>query len=190
MRRCPLLMVLALGCSGVACHARPPVVSPAMKPVSAPVASAPARREAPPAPPAPPRSAPVVAPTEAELFNRLSLDELNSEHRLADAFFDYDQHTLRDDARSSLQKDADWLLKWKQTSVLVAGHCDERGTAEYNLALGNRRAAAVRDYLVSLGVDASRISVISFGKEEPFCGDTTDACRSQNRRGHFKITAK
>ena len=191
MRLRVMLMVLVLGASGVACHARPPVVSPSMKPAAAPVAPVPARREAPPAPPAPPRTAPPPAPTEADLFNRLSLDELNNEHPLADAFFDYDQAALRDDARAALQKDADWLLKWKQTSILIAGHCDERGTAEYNLALGNRRAASVRDYLVSLGVAAGRISIVSFGKEAPFCTDSeTDACRSQNRRGHFKVTAK
>jgi peptidoglycan-associated lipoprotein len=90
-----------------------------------------------------------------------------------------------------LAKDAEWLRRWGATKVTVSGHCDERGTPEYNLALGEERAAAVRSYLESLGIAADRITTVSYGKERPFC--TTgedDSCLSQNRRGHFLVTAK
>jgi peptidoglycan-associated lipoprotein len=82
------------------------------------------------------------------------------------------------------------MKKWSSTSVTVEGHCDSRGSAEYNLGLGNRRANAVRDYLVSLGVSTSRLTVVSKGKEAGFCSEENESCWSQNRRGHFVITAK
>jgi peptidoglycan-associated lipoprotein len=133
----------------------------------------------------------VAAPlTEAELFRRKSVSDLNAEHPLADAFFDYNQNTLKDDARQALQKDAQWLAKWPQTVIRVDGHCDERGTPEYNLALGERRADVVKEYLASLGVKADRIQTRSLGKEAPFCHDDGESCWSQNRRGHFEITSK
>ena len=97
---------------------------------------------------------------------------------------------VRDDAKAAVQKDADWLKRWTSTKVMIEGHCDERGTAEYNLALGERRAQAVRDYLVSLGVAAARVQTVSKGKEQPFCDDKNESCWQQNRRGHFVITAK
>ena len=81
--------------------------------------------------------------SEEELFGRKSLDELNAERPLADAFFDYDQNILRDDARAVLEKDAVWLTKWPQTAISIEGYCDERGSAEYNLALGEQRALVV-----------------------------------------------
>ena len=96
----------------------------------------------------------------------------------------------RGDARAPLQKDADWLKKWTSTQITIEGHCDSRGSAEYNLALGTRRANAVRDYLVNLGVPSGRIVIVSKGKEQPFCSDENEACWQQNRRGHFLITAK
>jgi peptidoglycan-associated lipoprotein len=128
--------------------------------------------------------------TEDEVFSRKTLDQLNAERPLADVYFDLDESTLRDDARGPLQKNADWMKRWSSTRILVEGHCDERGSAEYNLGLGERRAAAVRDYLVSLGVPATRIEVVSKGKETPFCTESSESCWQQNRRGHFKITAK
>jgi peptidoglycan-associated lipoprotein len=128
--------------------------------------------------------------SEEEAFRRKSLQQLNAEHPLGDVFFNYDQAVLGDAARTVLQGDAAWLLKWKQTTVRIEGHCDERGTAEYNLALGQKRAAATRDYLVSLGVDSARVATTSLGKEEPFCQASNEGCWSQNRRGHFLVTAK
>lgn len=182
-------IVLVVG-AGAACHSKPPAVVPAPPP------SAPPQTVAPPPPPPParpepaPKAAPPAAPSEEELFRRMSLEELNAESPLSDAFFDYDHSDLRDDARATLQRDAAWLLKWKQTTVKVEGHCDERGTAEYNLALGQRRADTVRSYLMDLGVDANRIATSSAGKEAPFCRELVESCFAQNRRGHFVITAK
>jgi peptidoglycan-associated lipoprotein len=148
----------------------------------------------PPAPrPAPPPAQVARAATplsDDELFARKSLEQLNAERPLSDVFFDYDQNVIRDDARAALQRDAAWLAKWPQTRVLVEGHCDERGTPEYNLALGDRRAETVKDYLASLGVASNRIEIRSLGKESPFCRDGGESCWSQNRRGHFMITAK
>jgi peptidoglycan-associated lipoprotein len=149
---------------------------------------------APPAPPPPP-AAPTAAPTpraltEDELFAQKSLDQLNKERPLGDTFFDLDQSSIREDARASLTTNANWLKRWTSTRITIEGHCDERGTAEYNLGLGERRANAVKAYLVELGVPGDRITVVSKGKEAPFCNEKGEACWQQNRRGHFIITAK
>jgi peptidoglycan-associated lipoprotein len=105
-------------------------------------------------------------------------------------YFAYDRSELSDEARASLQKNADWMRKWTSTVVTVEGHADSRGTSEYNLALGERRASAVRDYVVSLGVPANRVNVVSMGEEQPVCTEEAEPCWRQNRRGHFVITAK
>ena len=109
---------------------------------------------------------------------------------LSDAYFDLDKSDVRADAQSALQKDSDWLKKWTSTRIQIEGHCDERGSAGYNLGLGSRRATAVKDYLVNLGVAASRIDIVSKGKEAPACMDHNEGCWQQNRRGHFIVTAK
>ena len=128
--------------------------------------------------------------TENEIFAGKPLEALNAEKPLTDAFFALDSAQIGDEARPVLQKDADWMKRWNSTKVMVEGHADSRGTAEYNLALGERRASAVRDYLVNLGVPADRIQVVSKGKEAPVCTEENESCWSQNRRGHFVITAK
>jgi len=115
---------------------------------------------------------------------------LNQKGYLKDAYFDYDQSDLRDDARSALSGNAEWLKRFPSIQVLIEGHCDERGTSAYNLALGDRRANAARDYLDSLGVAASRIRTVSYGKERPSCTEASEDCYQQNRRAHFVITAK
>jgi peptidoglycan-associated lipoprotein len=109
---------------------------------------------------------------------------------LGDVFFDYDMSTIRDDARPILQKNADYLRRWTTTRISIEGHADARGTAEYNLALGERRASAVRDYLVSLGIATDRMLPVSRGEESPQCTEETEACWQRNRRGHFVFTAK
>lgn len=146
----------------------------------------------PPPPPPPPAPAPTApAPlTEDQLFAQKSLEQLNKEQPLGDVFFDYDQSSIRQDALPALQRNAEWLRRWTSTRITIEGHCDSRGSSEYNLALGSRRASAVQEYLVSLGVPANRITVVSKGKEQPFCSAETEACWQQNRRGHFIITAK
>ncbi|HEY1911831.1 MAG TPA: OmpA family protein [Vicinamibacterales bacterium] len=118
------------------------------------------------------------------------MDQLNAEHLLSDAFFELDKSDIRDEAKPVLQKDADWLKRWKSVQVTVEGHCDSRGSAEYNLGLGSRRANAIRDYLVSLGVPTTQLTVISKGQEAPFCAEEVESCWQQNRRGHFIITGK
>jgi peptidoglycan-associated lipoprotein len=122
---------------------------------------------APPPPPPPPAREP----------------DFNQEVR--DAYFDYDKADIRPDARVALSTTADFLKKYPSIKVTIEGHCDERGSTEYNLGLGDRRANAVKQYLVSLGVSADRLSTVSFGKEKPFCMEHNEACWQQNRRGHF-----
>jgi peptidoglycan-associated lipoprotein len=102
-----------------------------------------------------------------------------------DAYFDYDKADIRPDARASLSQTADFLKGHPSIKATIEGHCDERGSTEYNLALGDRRATAVKQYLVSLGVSADRLSTVSFGKEKPFCNESNESCWQQNRRGHF-----
>jgi peptidoglycan-associated lipoprotein len=97
---------------------------------------------------------------------------------------------IRDDARATLQANAAWLGRWTSTRITIEGHCDGRGTSEYNLALGERRANAVKEYLMSLGVAADRLIVVSKGEESPACFDEHESCWQQNRRGHPVITAK
>ncbi|HEU4827231.1 MAG TPA: peptidoglycan-associated lipoprotein Pal [Dongiaceae bacterium] len=98
-------------------------------------------------------------------------------------FFDTDRYDLSAEAQSQLQKQAAWLKQYPAVTVTIEGHCDERGTREYNLALGERRANAVANYMTALGVDAGRLSVISYGKERPQCTDSNESCWAQNRRG-------
>ena len=118
------------------------------------------------------------------------LATLNRKGYLKDAFFDYDQAVLRPDAREALTADAGWLKKYASAKILVEGHCDERGTEEYNMALGERRAEAVREYLAAMGVGAARVQTVSYGKERPFCSQENESCWQENRRGHMLITAK
>jgi peptidoglycan-associated lipoprotein len=182
-----LVLVAALG-AGACGGKKPPAAAPPPAAPAAPPAAVPA---APPPPPPPPREAPAPrVPTEDEIFANKTLEQVNQEKPLADAYFDLDSQTIRDDAKSVLQKNADWMKRWGSTKVTVEGHGDSRGSAEYNLALGERRATAVRDYLVNLGVGTDRVQIVSKGKEAPVCSEEAESCWQQNRRGHFLITAK
>jgi len=124
----------------------------------------------PPPPPPPPPSV-----SEEDLFNQ----------NIKDVYFDYDKSDIRADQQSSVQANSQFLGQHSNINVTIEGHCDERGSTEYNLALGDRRASAVKDALVAGGVNASRIKTISYGKEKPFCTESNEACWQQNRRGHF-----
>jgi peptidoglycan-associated lipoprotein len=180
-------LCLALGVAG--CGKKAPAPAPAPPPPAPATTPAPP----PPPPPPPPPAAAPAAPrplTEEELFAKKTLEELNAEKPLADVFFVYDSSAITEEGRAAVQKNMEWLRKWTSTRVLVEGHCDNRGTPEYNLALGEQRAAAVRDYLVSLGLPADRVTIVSKGEEQPFCNEDAESCWSQNRRGHFLITAK
>ena len=123
-------------------------------------------------------AAPTAEPTQDEIFTR----------EVRDAYFDFNKADIRADARTALSQTASYLRSYPSERVTVEGHCDERGSTEYNLALGDRRASAVKQYLVSLGISAERINTVSFGKEKPFCMQSTEDCYQQNRRGHFVRT--
>lgn len=127
---------------------------------------------------------PPPPPAKVETFQDLFLKDVH------DAYFDYDKADIRPDARQALQSSADFLKGYPNEHFTVEGHCDERGSTEYNLALGQRRANAVKEYLVSLGIAADRITTTSWGKEKPFCTTSDEACYQQNRRGHFTLATK
>ena len=124
--------------------------------------------------PAPP-VAKAAEPTLQQLFDR----------EVKDAYFDYDKADVRPDARDALSKTAQFLRSYPQLKVVLEGHCDERGSTEYNLALGDRRAAAAKQFLTSLGISADRMETVSYGKERPFCSASTEECYQQNRRAHI-----
>jgi peptidoglycan-associated lipoprotein len=109
---------------------------------------------------------------------------------LGDVYFDFDKYDLKPEARERLAKNADFLRAHPEFEILIEGHCDERGTAEYNLALGDRRANAAKNYLMSLGIPAGPIQVVSFGEERPQCQETSEACWWRNRRAHFVIRGR
>jgi len=132
--------------------------------------------------------------TEEELMRReaqrqRALAEAAKQERsaLKDIYFDYDSYAIRSDALPVLANLGDWLLANKGVTVVVEGHCDERGTIEYNLALGQRRADAVKDYLVKAGVEGGRVKTISYGKEVPIDPGHTEEAYARNRRAHFRI---
>jgi peptidoglycan-associated lipoprotein len=150
-----------------------PAEAPSTGPVviREPIQAAPAT----PVAPMPPPGTPAPAMTEA------------LKAALADVYFDYDRFVIRNESQKILEANARVLKSKDGWKLLVEGHCDERGTADYNLVLGERRAQAVKRYLQNLGVSASQVQITSFGKERPFCADHSDACWQQNRRAHFVI---
>jgi peptidoglycan-associated lipoprotein len=155
----------------------------ATKPKPAPVAEAPPPpRPAPPppqaeAPPPPMPMGPVPGSVRDFIINAGDL-----------VYFDYDKFSVRDDARATLDAQAAWLMRYPAVRVRIEGNCDERGTREYNFALGSRRANAVRDYLVGKGLSTARIETVSYGKEKPIDTGTGDEAWSHNRNGHTVIT--
>jgi peptidoglycan-associated lipoprotein len=113
--------------------------------------------------------------------------EFSATSALRDVHFAFDKYDISASDKSILDSNARWLKSHAKALVLIEGHCDERGTNEYNIALGERRAKAARDYLASAGVSDSRITVVSYGEERPTCSESTEACWAQNRRAHFMI---
>jgi peptidoglycan-associated lipoprotein len=180
-----ILLVTALGAG--ACGKKAPET-----PAPPPPAPQPETKPEPPPPPPPPPPAPEPprAPTEEEIFEKMTLDELNKKGVVSPVFFAYDSTELTQEARGTIQKNAEYLKRWASTKIMIEGHADSRGTNEYNLALAERRAAAVRDYLVSLGIGSDRATIVSKGEEQPFCTEENESCWQQNRRGHFIFTGK
>lgn len=109
---------------------------------------------------------------------------------LGDVFYDFDKFDLREDAKSRLARNAEWMKQNPSFTFSVQGHCDERGTNEYNIALGQRRSTSAVDYLVSLGVPANRFNTISYGEERPYCTESNEGCWQKNRRAHFVLTGQ
>ncbi|MBI5379234.1 MAG: peptidoglycan-associated lipoprotein Pal [Nitrospirae bacterium] len=112
------------------------------------------------------------------------------EPALKDIYFDYDKSDIRGDAKAVLRENAAWLKQNPKALIQIEGHCDERGTNEYNMALGDRRARATKDYLSRLGISGKRIATVSFGEEKPVCTQQSEACWAKNRRAHFVQVAK
>jgi peptidoglycan-associated lipoprotein len=128
--------------------------------------------------------APAPAPTTTA---RPAVQDFAPVPDLADVFFDFDKYDIRPGDAKTLDTNANWLKSNPNHLVLVEGHCDERGTNEYNLALGERRAKSTMNYLVSQGVQANRITIISYGEERPQCTEHTESCWAKNRRAHFLV---
>jgi peptidoglycan-associated lipoprotein len=173
-------LALAAAAFAVACSSKPkpaPAPAPTPEPVSTPTVVT-----------TEPAPTPVPTPKVERSDLAGSLSEVSS--YLKPAFFDYDKADIRSDARDVLAANATWLKKYPSVRFTIEGHADERGTAQYNLALGDRRANAAKDYVVSLGVDASRIKTVSYGKERPFTTGHDEDSWQKNRRAHFVVTAK
>lgn len=177
--------VAALVLFAAACSKQPkPETTPQPTPTPVPVTVKPAPTPV-PVPPKPPETPKVV---EQVTMTDRTLAEISG--YLKPAFFDYDAAEIRPDAREALGADAEFLRRWPTVKVTLEGYCDDRGTRQYNMALGQRRASAARDFLVSLGIDSRRIQILSYGKERPFCTNRTDECWQKNRRANFMVTAK
>src|SRR5574337_492990 len=128
-------------------------------------------------PPAPPAEQPVKQEAQAA----------RQESPLKDVFFDFDRSGIRPDAKAALAEDVEWLRVHAKAAITIEGHCDERGTSEYNVALGERRAQAAKDYLAALGINAKRVTTVSYGKERPFVLGHDESAWKWNRRAHFVV---
>ncbi len=176
---------------GACAKKTPPITRP--EPAEPPPAVTPTP---PPPPPAPPVEVPVapVTPAPEDKLLTANLDELNrlvaSQGLIKPVFYAFDSAELSPEAVSTLKANADVIRKYSTWKITIEGHCDERGTAEYNLALGERRAVAARTYLVTLGIPADRIQTVSYGKEFPFDPGHTEEAWAKNRRGQFVITGR
>jgi peptidoglycan-associated lipoprotein len=181
-----LMSLLLAGLMITGCARRPATTAasaatpaPAAAPSPAPAPSAPSA-----AAPAPPAPAPAAAPAQAP---RPVPKEFMAVAALKEVYFDFDKYDIRSEDAKTLDANATWLKSNGDNLVLIEGHCDERGTNEYNLALGERRAKATMNYLVSQGIQANRITIISYGEERPVCTEKTEACWAKNRRANFLV---
>jgi peptidoglycan-associated lipoprotein len=181
-----LMSLLLAGLMITGCARRPATTAasaatpaPAAAPSPAPAPSAPSA-----AAPAPPGPAAAAAPAQAP---RPVPKEFMAVAALKEVYFDFDKYDIRAEDAKTLDANAAWLKSNGDNLVLIEGHCDERGTNEYNLVLGERRAKATMNYLVSQGIQANRITIISYGEERPVCTEKTEACWAKNRRANFLV---
>ena len=188
-----MVALVILGVIAAGCAKRPATTALASAPAPTGAASttpgataapapSPSASAAAPAPPPPRRATTAPAAPDARPAPR----EFVAVAELKDVFFDFDKYDIRPGDAKMLDANASWL-KSNDNLVLIEGHCDERGTNEYNLALGERRAKSTMNYLVSQGIQASRITIISYGEERPLCTDKTEDCWAKNRRAHFLV---
>jgi peptidoglycan-associated lipoprotein len=182
-------MIASAACSKKAAVAPPP--PPPAAPQQAATTPPPARpTPAKPTPPAPPRATPVAqTPQRGTTPTPAEIETLNASlARLEDALFDFDKSTIRSDASVALKDDVNVirgiLVNYPSQKLLIEGHCDERGSDEYNLALGDRRAVAAQEFLTSMGVPNTQLTIISYGKQRPVCTDKGEDCWQKNRRAH------
>ena len=184
-----VLLAVVLMAASACGPKKPPIARPTSPPPGGTTAGA--------RPPAPPE--PVVEPTPVppepgvsgvDTIGDRSLDDINKQSPLQPVFFELDSSEVSAEGQKTLATNAEVLKKYPSWVVSIEGHCDERGTAEYNLALGERRALAARTYLVSLGLDAGRLRTVSYGKEFPFDPNHSEDAWAKNRRAHFVVTAK
>jgi peptidoglycan-associated lipoprotein len=190
MRRASTLFLLFLAAAlvvGSGCARKKPVTPadtppPAIEPTSPDMATTEVTQ------PNPQTTDPVEDPLSGDLA---SLNEyLRRQGLLGDVYFDYDRAELREPERDGIARNADFLKSQPRFTLTIEGHCDERGTNEYNLALGERRANAVRDYMVALGVSSDRLRTVSYGEERPVCTDSAESCWRQNRRAYHVVTGR
>jgi peptidoglycan-associated lipoprotein len=183
-----LVLLLTIGVAACKGKAKPPVARPMPPPLVSPTAGDPTR---PPDPPRPVAEPVIVPPMPAEdTIGSKSLDDLNRDSPLRPLFFELDSSDVSTEGQQVLQANAAVLKKYPGMQITIEGHCDERGTPEYNLSLGERRALAAKNYLVSLGIPADKVKTVSYGKEFPFDAGHDDSAWKKNRRAHFVITAK
>jgi len=197
MKRLPVFtMTLMLAAAFAACGPKKPTAGgPAPTPFPTGTTS-PATPS--PTPPPPPKQAPeppmIVPPdpgiTAGDPLTRAAIEDINKDSPLKPVFFAYDSDVLDDAARKTMAGNAEVMKKYGTWVITIEGHCDERGTAEYNLALGDRRAIAAKNYMVTLGIAADRLRTVSYGNEFPFDPAHEEAAWSQNRRAHFMLTSK
>ena len=188
-RSIALLVACAALLTAVACGKKTPPVARPTPPPSPPAETAPPRPPAPPEPAREPVSVP-PDPVRDDAISSASLDELNKNSPLKPVYFELDSSDLSAANQKTLDEDAALIKRYSSWTVTIEGHCDERGSAEYNLALGERRAMAARTYLISLGIAATRLRTVSYGKEFPFDPGHDEAAFAKNRRAHFVITSK
>jgi peptidoglycan-associated lipoprotein len=183
-----VLIVLLTVVVGACGKKKPPVARPLPPPPAVDTTSVTPEPPAPPKPVVEPRPVPPIP--EEDSIGSKSLDDLNRDSPLRPLFFELDSSDVSTAGQQVLQANAGILKKYPTWQITIEGHCDERGTAEYNLALGERRALSAKNYMVSLGVPADKIKTVSYGKEFPFDPGHDDGAWQKNRRAHFVITAK
>lgn len=189
MKKVFLCMLLVLGMLYAGCSSKkvvqptPQLAEPEIKSQAAVTAQEPAQKR--------PEIRPAERISEQQLAKIATKDEtsgrIEEKAMFDDIHFDYDKYEVRSEAQAVFQTIASWLLKNPSAKILIEGHCDERGTNEYNLALADRRAKSVRDYLIALGTTSGKVEMVSYGEEKPLCTEHTEECWAKNRRAHFVI---